>query len=387
MTELARRTYLRWDVEGVEQVSETEAEDIKRVIELINESQRRIFDQSRHCFGGTHARTQGLVKGKLVVSDGLPPYLQQTELFEKPGEFPVACRYSSEPGDPSLDDRIPQPRGFTMKVFHVQGKMMEGNPGVPTQDIEFNSAPAIELADARTTREIVSLRLQYGDEKEKLYKALHQREDSDLQTARDKVPNLHLASLTWYSQSAYRFGDFVIKYSLVPAPETLQTLRKAWKEIRGEQEQHNGQATSPKAEEANGGFSVDPARDSRDVLHRWLQKYHAEHEAQFIFRVQLLEDLHEQPVEYTGKVWDEAKFPWQEVARLIVPRQESFSAARRAFWEDHMRVDPWHGLETFRPLGSSNRLRKALYPASSALRRKLNAREEIHVTSIAQIPD
>ena len=51
---------------------------------------------------GTHARTQGLVKGKLVVSDDLPKHLKQS-LFERGGEYPVLCRYSSEPGDPGLD--------------------------------------------------------------------------------------------------------------------------------------------------------------------------------------------------------------------------------------------------------------------------------------------
>lgn len=64
-----------------------------------------------------HARTQGLVKGTLVVPDDLPRHLKQS-IFAHGGEYPVVCRYSSEPGDPGLDDRIPQPRGFAMKVFN-----------------------------------------------------------------------------------------------------------------------------------------------------------------------------------------------------------------------------------------------------------------------------
>jgi len=51
---------------------------------------------------GTHARTQGLVKGKLVVPDDLPKHLKQS-LFEHGGEYQVVARYSSEPGDPGLD--------------------------------------------------------------------------------------------------------------------------------------------------------------------------------------------------------------------------------------------------------------------------------------------
>ena len=51
-----------------------------------------------------------------------------------------------------------------------------------------------------------------------------------------------------------------------------------------------------------------------------------------------------------------------------------------------MRVDPWHGLKAYQPLGSPNRLRRVVYPASSALRRKMNGRMEINVHSINEVP-
>ena len=69
-----------------------------------------------------------------------------------------------------------------------------------------------------------------------------------------------------------------------------------------------------------------------------------------VYRIDLLSQ-----VEYAGKVWDPQKYPFQTVARVVFPPQESFDYERKAFWEDHMRVDPWLGLESLRPLGSSNR--------------------------------
>lgn len=51
---------------------------------------------------GTHARTQGIVKGMLIMDDDLPKHLKQS-MFAKGAEHPVVCRYSSEPGDPGLD--------------------------------------------------------------------------------------------------------------------------------------------------------------------------------------------------------------------------------------------------------------------------------------------
>ncbi|KAF2142610.1 uncharacterized protein K452DRAFT_350914 [Aplosporella prunicola CBS 121167] len=348
MSDLASRTYIRWDAEGVEVVPPNEAQDIQATADMINESQRSQWDHTRHCFGGTHARTQGIVKGKLIVPDDLPKHLKQTELFEKGGEYPVACRYSSEPGDPGLD-----------AIFNVEGEMFEAGAGIPTQDIEFNSTAAIELADAKTTREILELRTKYGGNKAALDKHLEQRPDAALQKARDQVPNTHLVATRLYSQTAFRFGDYVVKYCLISSSETQRKL----------------------ADE-----TVKPDHGS-DVLHRWLQNYYCEHDAEYLFQVQLLENLEDQPVEYAGTAWDEEKYPWQTVARLVIPMQNSFDYERKTFWEDHLRMDPWHGLVSLRPLGSSNRVRRGVYPASSVLRRHMNGRKEVNVKSIDEIPN
>lgn len=166
--------YIRWDADGVEKVPPGEAEDVQAVADMINTIQKSQFNNHRHMYSGyvirgnilefsdstasTHARTQGIVKGKLIVGD-LPPHLAQS-LFSKPAEYPIAMRYSTEPGDPGLDDRIPQPRGLGMKVFNVQGEMFDIGKDYPTQDIEFNSTPALDLADAKTTKEIIDLRIK-----------------------------------------------------------------------------------------------------------------------------------------------------------------------------------------------------------------------------------
>lgn len=101
-------------------------------------------------------------------------------------------RYSTETADPGIDDRIAQPRDLGMKVFNVQGEMFDSGKDFPTQDIEFNSTPAIELADAKTTKEIFQIRLKYGGDKKELYKQLEARDGTDLQKARDEVLNTHL---------------------------------------------------------------------------------------------------------------------------------------------------------------------------------------------------
>ncbi|KAL2073184.1 hypothetical protein VTL71DRAFT_10508 [Oculimacula yallundae] len=342
--------YVRWN-SGVEKIPPGEAEDIQAVADMINEMQKAQYNNHRHMYGGTHARTQGVVKGKLIVGE-LPPHLAQS-LFSQPAEYPLAMRYSSEPGDPGLDDRIPQPRGLAMKIFNVHGEMFDIGKDYPTQDIEFNSAPAIELADAKTTKEIFELRLKYGGDKKELYKHYEARNDTDLQKSRDQVPNKHLEVRT------YRFGDYVIKYSLVSSGETQKSRED----------------------------TVKPESHPDHILSDWLKEFHGNYEAEYLFQVQFCENIEEQPIEYAGTPWDEEKFPWQTVGKVVIPKQDSFIPVRKAFWEDHMRLDPWHGLKSFQPLGSPNRLRRAVYPASSALRRQVNGRKEVHLTSIDQIPD
>ena len=244
-----------------------------------------------------------------------------------------------------------------MKVFNVSGEMFD--PTKTSQDIEFNSTPALDLADAKTTKEIIGLRINYGNDQKELYKHLEARPDTDLQKFRDSVRNTHLESTRQYSQTAYRFGDYVAKYCLVPSSATQKKLYEE---------------------------TVKPDSDPSDILHLWLQTFHSSHDAEYLLQFQLLENLDAQPVEYAGKVWDPEKYPWQTVAKLVIPKQDSFNYELKSFWEDHMRIDPWLGLKTLQPLGSPNRLRKVVYPASSKLRRVMNGREEIHVHSMEQIP-
>ncbi|TGO57646.1 hypothetical protein BCON_0063g00030 [Botryotinia convoluta] len=354
---LKSRNYIKWDASGVEVIPPNEQEDIQAIADQINAIQKAQFNAHRHCFEGTHARTQGLVKGELIVGD-LPPHLAQS-MFSHPKTYPIVMRYSTEPGDPALDDRIPQPRGLGMKVFNVDGERFDGKE-LSTQDIEFNSTPALDLADAKTTKEIIDLRIKYGGDKAELYKHLEARKDTALQKARDEVRNTHLESTRQYSQTAYRFGDYVVKYCLVPSSETQKKLYEE---------------------------TVKPDAHPDNILSEWLKEFHTNHDAEYLFQVQLLENLKDQPVEYAGKVWDPEKYPWQTVATLRIPKQDSFIAARKTFWEDHMRLDPWHGLKSFQPLGSPNRLRKVVYPASSSFRRKMNGRQELDVNNIDSIPD
>jgi hypothetical protein len=50
----------------------------------------------------------------------------------------------------------------------------------------------IELADAKTAKQIFELRMKYGTDQKELDKQYEKRDDTELQKGRDNVPNLHL---------------------------------------------------------------------------------------------------------------------------------------------------------------------------------------------------
>ncbi|KAL8723570.1 MAG: hypothetical protein Q9181_007263 [Wetmoreana brouardii] len=125
--QLADRNYIRCDTEGVEKIPENEEEDIKR-----------------------HRQEQAHRPRRPAG----PP---RAEHVQPPRRIPPHLPLQLEPSDPGLDDRIAQPRRFAMKVFNIQGDFLPSGVGISTLDTEFNSTPALNLADANTTRDMIGL--------------------------------------------------------------------------------------------------------------------------------------------------------------------------------------------------------------------------------------
>lgn len=340
--------YVRWNDGRVEYKRPNEDKDIEKVVQQITNIQKKTFAEHGHAFGTTHVKTQGLCKGTIKVKENLPPHLAQG-LFSNLGkEYPVAMRYSTET-TARIDDRVPQPRGLAFKIFEVDGPKLRPDGKDPrTHDLEFNSAPVIELRDAKTTAEIIGLRIANGDDTKGLDADLKKRDDYELQDARNHIPNVHMAAMNQYSQSAYRHGDYIAKYRVIAVSDTL----KAFQNCKVEQD------------------------GSPHVLSEWLKEYYKDHEAVYDLQAQILtedcfKELDEKAVEDAGLSWDHEKYPYETVATVTVPVQDSFIHARRVFWENNLRLDPWHGLVEHTPLGSTNRLRRIVYQASSAARRMM----------------
>ena len=163
----------------------------------------------------------------------------------------------------------------------------------------------------------------------------------------------------YYSQGAFRYGDYVAKFAVVPVvPEQL----------------------------AAGKQKVSRS-DPPGVLRDWVREYYFGNAGRYEFRVQLCTDAEAMPVEDASVECDEEASLYRAVATIDIPPQETFSPARRVYAEDVMSWRPWYGLIAHRPLGSINRVRRKAYEVLGAWRHDVNATVEQNPSSLGDVPD
>ncbi|KAK5062935.1 hypothetical protein LTR84_005011 [Exophiala bonariae] len=348
--------YIRWDAEGVEVKQPGEEQKIKEVSDQFNRFQMMNFNEHHHCLRGTHLKTQGCVIGKFNVAKDLPPHLAQG-MFAKPGSYDVIMRYSSL--TPKLvPDNVPAPRGIGMKIFGVEGEKIWGEDK-KTQDWTFNNYPILELRDPKTTYEIADSLEKNWNDIPKFAEEQSKRVDADVATYGSQLPRQHMVAMPEYSQSAYRFGDYVAKFGVFPLGEEQKKLEKT--------------------------FIKDD--DPINVISQHNRDFHMKNKVTYSFCAQLLQNLEEQPVDDIGVEWDETKYPFEQIATIEFEPQDSWIPEFRVWWDDRITVNSWHGLKEHQPLGSTNRLRRVVYAESRKLRLKVNGyKDYIEPASLKEIP-
>lgn len=147
-----------------------------------------------------------------------------------------------------------------------------------------------------------------------------------------------------YSQSAYRHGKYVAKYGVFPKGEKQKALEKTY--VKDD--------------------------DPINILSQFNRDFHMNNTVTYSFCVQLLQNLSEQPIDDIGIDWDQKKYPFEEIATLEFEPQDSWLPEFRAWWDDRITVNSWHGLKEHQPLGSTNRMRRVVYAESRKLRLRVN---------------
>ncbi|MGY2048069.1 catalase family protein [Methylobacterium sp. JK268] len=319
--------------------------------------QETTFQDYGRAVRGVHAKSHGLLVGRVEVLPGLAPELAQGA-FARPGTHEAVLRLSTNPGD-ILDDSVSTPRGLALKILSVPGERLPGADGVAegaTQDFVLANAPAFVAPDAAAFLKSLKLLAATTDTPQifkKAFSATLRGVETVLEALGSKSPTIialgghpetHILGETFYSQVPLRWGDHVAKVALVPVSDALRALTGAALNVNGKP----------------------------DGLREAVSAFFEENEAVWELRAQLWTNRETMPIEDASVPWPEEESPYRTVARITVPPQETWSPEKVRVIEDGLAFSPWHGIAAHRPLGSIMRARRAVYPASSAFRAQRN---------------
>lgn len=340
--------------QSFEVIPEDEAETSKELAETLHSIMETTFQDEGHANRSVHAKSHGLLRGRITVLDNLPPQLAQGA-FAKPGTLPVVMRFSTNPGD-ILDDKVSTPRGLALKIVGVDGPRLPGSEGDVTQDFVMQNAKAFTAANPKAFLKTLKLLAKTTDKApgmKKAFSALLRGVESTIEAMGGESgtlkslgghPQTHILGETFYSVVPFLYGPYFAKLSVVPVAESLTALTN----------QHVD-------------FDGNP-----DGLRQAVNDYFAQHGGVWEVRIQLATDLDKMPIEDASVVWPEDVSPYVTVARIEIEPQPAWTPESVREIDDGMAFSPWHGLQAHRPLGGVMRVRKPSYEMSSGFRAEHN---------------
>ena len=350
----------------VEQPPADEQTTIDGIIAGMTQQSQAVEKREHHTVRASHAKSSACVVGELVIPDGLPPELAQG-LFATPGTYPVAVRFAQGPGE-TLGDRVSTHRGMAVKVFGARGEKLPGH-NVDTQDFVFATGTTFPSGTAagflrdgtvigKSTDLPEGIKSAVASVARNFNKALHAFGTASAKADFFGHPFSHPLAESYFSQAPLRFGDYVAKLGAIPA-EPAQLALTDWR--------------------------LDPHEDEDGFRHAAVA-YFAGHDAVFEIKAQLWADAKKQPIEDASVDWPVAISPYRTIATLHLSKQDGYSTARVAYFDDTMSFRPAHSLATHRPLGSVMRARLQVYQALSDFRHRENGVTTVEPASIDQIP-
>ena len=353
----------------LEDISDDERQTIDEMNETFDDILKTVEKDEGHAYRSVHAKSHGLVEATVTIPEGLDPQLAQG-IFARPGTHEAIMRISTNPGD-ILDDSVSVPRGMALKVLNVEGKRLRGSEDATCQDFVMANGPVFSAATAADFLGSLKILAKTTDRAEWAKKAVSKvlrgvnavmekttGPSATIQTM-GGAPNTHPLGQRYWSQTPFRFGDYVAKFSLVPVSDNLTALSDTTVDASGRPDALREE--------------VDDTLRNLDAPARWELK------------VQLLRDRDAQPIEDATVEWDEETSPFETVATVEAKAQPGWTETRAAHVDDGMVFAPWNGIAAHEPLGSINRARLRTYDNSARFRERVNGCPVRHPTS-ADLP-
>lgn len=336
---------------------------------------------------GFHNKGHMCARASFRVLEGAPEKPAEAHagpLFEHEGEcFAAWVRFSN--GHPAFNalDSMPDFRGLAIKVMGVEGpRVMQDDVDSTTQDFLMLNNPMMAAPDGETfmhftkrtapPRNILDLQGflfdlvlgRYRDDpeyKDNIFLAGAEAFDPRLSTGtfegrtgdflRNRVmgqlaPGNGIRSMaeeSFWSGSAIRYGDRFARYSVVPCADP-----------------------TPGAACENATRRGRPSRLSDELFGR-LSLEEGGQGVRYVFFVQLQQE-DGTPLEDASDPWTpEESTPFAVAELVLEPRSEAVLDAQDEACEP-LRFTPFHAVQDYEPVGSINRIRRAVYAASQRLR-------------------
>jgi hypothetical protein len=284
-----------------------------------------------------HPKAQGCVRASFSVRERLPRALRYGA-FAEARTYPAWIRYSN--GSPTKQpDGIGDGRGMAIKVIGVTGPKLVADEA-STQDFVMINFPVFFSA---TAHDYLALSRSIVDNTQAHFIGTHPRDASILSAIAAHVTHDMFAE-TYFSMSPYTLGTRYMKFRALPFTC----------------------AGAPALPTYAGALPTDP-----NFLRARMARALAQGNVCFQLQLQLQTNAADQPIEDAAVKWQERDAPFVTVADIVIPKQRFELAAQQTFCEN-LSYTPWHGSVDQRPVGGINRIRLAVYRASSVLRHSLN---------------
>jgi hypothetical protein len=329
---------------------------IRAVAEILKQRIQRDFDREVAAARGgpvalrdAHPKHHAFVVARFIVDQfDAQPDLAPSGVFAESGRaYRALVRFSSSLPTKGPDTRSDL-RGIAIKLLDVDGNKATPADDTTSQDFLLASSKTFFVRNAIDYVDF-TVALARGPLHVPWYFLRKPRRWRDgLALLRPLMPRPRafkldsLLSLSYFSQTAYRWDGGAVKYRVTASSATKAVASRFARA-----------ATTP------------------NYLSDGLMRHLAAENVILDFSVQVQKVHERMPIEDPMVVWDEVKSPFRKVATIIIPRQ-NFHTARNWAWAEHASFTPWRSLAVHEPLGGINRTRRVVYDQISSLRRKLN---------------
>jgi catalase len=316
-----------------------EAEQIQRSVE----SFLKVVEENKtdYVARGAHAKGHACVKAYFDVNESLQPKLQHG-VFNTPGKrYKSWIRFSNGRSSmKSPHDADKDAHGMAIKLINIyDDNLIKAEEGSETQDFLMHDSPVFFAANIEDYNRFVESKnkILYFFSGLNPFKWNLRELQHGLATL--KEPPISPLWSNYFSNTAYKLGPHNIKFST-------------------------------KSCSINKGAGEQDKTDS-NFLRLTIAKELKTAEACFDFMVQLQNPGKYMPIEDPSIEWKESDSPFISIAKITIPAQGFDTEEQQKFCEN-LSYSPWHSLNEHRPIGELNRIRKAVYKASSEYRHTNN---------------